>query len=88
MQRTRRGVRPIATVLVTDRKIAGGREFTFRKPDEAEPDNRPMTAVRTTRAFCWGPDAANEASVEPEAGPVSDKDLSVFLKHLHVAYKL
>ena len=99
MQRKqRRGHRPLATVLVSERRIGGVREFVFSSTPPASGagprPGQPLRAVMTARAFSWEGDvpAANDPSIgEGEARPVEgageERDFGDFLQAMRQVYR-
>lgn len=56
-RRQRRGHRPLDTVLLSERRVGGVREFVFA-PSDSPPETsrrpgRPLRALLTSRAFSW-----------------------------------
>ncbi len=100
MQRnSRRGFRPLSTVLVSERRVGGIREFTFSdaqsgpRSGSAQP-GQPLRALMSARAFSWSDDvpAANDASIEavdaaPNAAGAEDRDFKQFLAGLRRVYR-
>lgn len=66
----RRGRRPLVTVLVSERRLPGGREFVFAPARPGVPSRgAPMRATLSVRAFSWAGDgAANDAAFAGRAG--------------------
>ena len=85
----RRGRRAALTVLVSERRVPGGREFVFApvQPAQGRPA-RPQHALMTARSFSWGEDvpAANDPSVTDDAA-ANDRDLAEFLLALRAVYR-
>jgi len=68
--KNRRGRRPIVTVLVSERRLPGGREFVFALALPRVPSRgAPMRATLSARAFAWaGDEAANDAQFVGRTG--------------------
>lgn len=73
--KTRRGRRPIVTVLDSERRFPGGREFRFAPAQQGEQVRRaPLSATMTARAFAWrDDDAANDASFAPSGAGAANE---------------
>jgi len=99
MQRNpRRGHRPLATVLVSERRIGGVREFVFSStppaPGAVPRPGAPLRALMTARAFSWTEDvpAANDPSIADVAGDPGgaggeERDFRDFLRSVRQVYR-
>ncbi len=97
-RRQRRGRRPLDTILVSERRVGGVREFVFfpadAPPGERARPGRPLRALMTARAFSWAddPPVANDPSFgggpeETAKVRAQERDFEDFLRALGRVYR-